>query len=62
MCNPRRHEVQAQFSVTGNDCVSRVVAPVVTDNQVRGGSQRIDNLPFSFVSPVTTNYRYYRHR
>ena len=56
-----RKRMQREFPIIIHDRMSRVGASLKADDDIRFPRQHIRNLPFSFISPVCSDYCFY-HR
>ena len=53
--------MQGEFAQIVNDCMARIIAAGVTDNDICLFCDQIDDPPFALIPPLSTNNSYYRH-
>jgi hypothetical protein len=61
MENARGNQVKNVFPAVDQDGVSRIVASLVPGNYVEMFREKVHELPFSLVTPLSSNYDQVRH-
>jgi hypothetical protein len=56
--NPRRYQVQDAFFSADDHRVACIIAPLVAGHPICIVSEKIDDLPLTFISPLATNDDY----